>query len=399
MKAILFCAGKSTRTYPLTLTRPKPLLKVANKPILQHNLEQLHQTELIKEVILIVGYKKEMIESWVKENHQQFNFIIKTQEQTEQLGTAHALQTVKELLGDEPFLVMNGDDFFFTDDLKNLINTKTEHAVLLHEVEDPTQYGIAEIHNGLIKKLVEKPKEDIGKLANAGAYLFSPSIFDFQPEKSARGELELTDMINHQCEKNNVSHTKATAWFPVTHPWDLLKVNTFLLSKIKKDIQGTVEEHVVIKGEVIVGKNTIIKSGVYIEGPVVIGENCKLGPNCFIRPSTSIGDSSVIGHQTEIKNSILFDKVSMRHLSYICDSVIGEHVNFGAGSVVANLRHDKANIKSMVKEDLVDSGLRKFGTIIGDNVKLGINTSIYPGRKIWPDKSTLPGESVKKDIQ
>jgi bifunctional UDP-N-acetylglucosamine pyrophosphorylase/glucosamine-1-phosphate N-acetyltransferase len=131
----------------------------------------------------------------------------------------------------------------------------------------------------------------------------------------------------------------------------------------------------------------------------MIGENCTIGPNCFIRSCTTIGNDSKVGNAVEIKNSIIGDNTSIGHLSYVGDSVIGDYVNLGAGTITANLRHDDKNISSPVKGDMVDSGRRKLGAIIGDNVHTGINTSIYPGRKIWPEKTTLPGEIVSKDVE
>ena len=403
MKAVLLCAGKSTRTYPLTLTRPKPLLKVANKTILQHNLEQLHATRLIKEVILIVGYKKEMIAFWIKEHQKKFDCVIKTVVQEEQRGTADALQSARSLLGDASFLLMNGDDLFFAEDIKKLLASKSEHALLVHPVAKPEQYGIVLINprdKKLVKAIVEKPQKPIGNLASTGCYVFSPSIFDIgDVEPSSRGEFELPDLINFHCDRGEVGFVQAKHWFPITYPWDLLPANAYLLSLLKKKIAGKLEKHVTLKSIVVVGKGTLIKSGVYIEGPVLIGEHCTIGPNAYIRPGTTIGNHCKIGHEVEIKNSILFDNTKIPHLNYLGDSVLGEDVNFAAGTITANVRHDKGVIRSSVKKELVETGHEKLGTIIGDHVKLGIKTLIYPGRKIWPNKTTLPGEVVKQDVE
>ena len=190
---------------------------------------------------------------------------------------------------------------------------------------------------------------------------------------------------------------KAQYWQPITYPWHLLDANKKLLSQIKFKSEGKIEQGVTIHGTVQIGKGTILKSGSYIEGPVVMGENCRIGPNCYIRPDTTLGNSVKIGNAVEVKNSVIGDSTSIGHLSYLGDSVIGDHVNFGAGTIVANLRHDDAGIKSEVNEKLIDSGRRKLGTIIGDNVHTGIHTSIYPGRKLWPNTTTKPGEIVEKD--
>ena len=192
---------------------------------------------------------------------------------------------------------------------------------------------------------------------------------------------------------------KADNWVPVSYPWNLLDANKFLISEIKEnEIYGKIEENVFIGERVKIGRDSVIKCGSYIEGDVVIGENCVIGPNCYIRGSTSIGDSCHIGANTEIKNSIIFENSNIPHHNYVGDSVIGSNCNLGAGTITANLRHDNKNIFVEVKGKLADTGRRKFGAIIGDNVKTGIGTLIYPGRKIGANKTTKPGEIVYKSI-
>lgn len=186
----------------------------------------------------------------------------------------------------------------------------------------------------------------------------------------------------------------------IRYPWDLLRVNELYVSSLTEDsIQGEIHPSAVIEGIVHIGPGTRILPGVFIEGNVVIGANCKIGPNCYIRGNTSIGDHCHIGQSVEIKNCLILSHTNVGHLSYIGDSVLGEKVNLGAGTTTSNLRHDGKNHRSMVGGTLVDTGRRKFGAIIGDGVHTGINTSIYPGRKLWPNTSTRPGEIVQHDLQ
>jgi NDP-sugar pyrophosphorylase family protein len=146
-----------------------------------------------------------------------------------------------------------------------------------------------------------------------------------------------------------------------------------------------------------IGKGTLVKSGSYIEGPVMIGEECVIGPNCFVRGRTSIGNNCKVGNAVEVKNCVIGDSVSVGHLSYFGDSVLGCNINIGAGTISANLRHDNENIRMLVKDTVVNTERHKLGVVIGDGVHTGINTCIYPGRKIWPNKHTLPAEVVSKD--
>ncbi|MFZ2657169.1 MAG: hypothetical protein WAX69_19700 [Victivallales bacterium] len=185
----------------------------------------------------------------------------------------------------------------------------------------------------------------------------------------------------------------------VRAPWHLLAINEDIIGSLDKSVvNGEIMEGVTVNGQVIVGKGTVILPGVYIEGNVVFGEDCKIGPNCYFRGNTLVGNKCHVGQAVEVKNSILMDKVSAGHLSYIGDSIIGSGTNLGAGTITANFRHDGKNHKSMLDGKLVDTGRRKLGVIMGDNVHTGIHTSIYPGRKIWPGMCTKPGEIVIRDL-
>lgn len=188
--------------------------------------------------------------------------------------------------------------------------------------------------------------------------------------------------------------------FLIRYPWDLLRANEqFVGALTDTRIEGDVHPSAIVEGVIQVAHGARILPGVYIEGNVVIGAHCKVGPNCYIRGNTSIGEGCHVGQAVEIKNSVLLDKTSVGHLSYIGDSILGSKVNFGAGTIVSNLRHDGKNHHSMVEGVLVDTGRRKFGAIVGDGVHTGIHTSIYCGRKLWPGTSTRPGEIVQKDLQ
>ena len=183
----------------------------------------------------------------------------------------------------------------------------------------------------------------------------------------------------------------------IRHPWDLLSLNERLVGAMtSNDIRGTVRAGATLVGFVKLGANSVILPGVYIEGNVVIGENCKIGPNCYIRGNTSIGDKCHVGQAVEIKNSLLGDKVSVGHLSYAGDSVICDGVNFGAGTIISNLRHDGRNHRWLENQEFLDTGRRKFGAIIGEGVHTGIHTSIYPGRSLAAGSCTTPGEVVSR---
>ncbi|MBI2142610.1 NTP transferase domain-containing protein [Candidatus Woesearchaeota archaeon] len=394
-QAIILAAGKSTRTWPLTISRPKALLEVANKTILEHNLEQLQG--IIKDAVIITGFEGHQIVQ--RTGYRNGDINITYTEQLQQLGTAHALKTA-ESKARQRFLVLMGDDIYSREDLQNCL--KHERCLLAQTVEDVSQFGLVREKSGVLQQITEKASLSREGLANTGCYVFGREIFSAikKLKRSERGEYELVDAVNALAANQKVAIVVARNWQPITHPWSLLDANEKILRNMgDASVKGEVEKGATVKGAVSIGKGTVVKAGAYIEGPVIIGENCTIGPNCYIRASTAIGNNCYVGNATEIKNSIMMKGSHAGHLSYVGDSVLGENVNLGASTITANLRHDNSHVKSMVKEKLVDTGRRKLGAIIGDNSHTGIHTAIYPGRKMWPSTTTLPGEVIRKDVE
>lgn len=396
MQAVILVAGKSTRTYPLTLTRPKPLLPIANRTIIEFLLEQLDGW--VDEVILVVGYHKEMIEQRL--GHQWQHLKITYCEQKEQWGTGHAVLQAEPLIHDR-FLALNGDDIYDRSDMQQLLNYR--YAALVRYEEDPSQYGVYHVDDqNRVLNLIEKPKTFVGNLTNVGCYLFDRTIFEIleTTPRSERNEIEITSAILTLAQQTPFYvHLIHGFWLSNGFPWDLLQSQEFFMKRQPLgEIRGRIETGAHLQGPVAVGEHSRIKAGAYIEGPVIIGNNCVIGPNCFIRGCTAIGDNCTIGHSVEIKNSIIMNDTKISHLSYVGDSVIGTGVNLGAGFISANVRHDGQPVRSQVKGKLFDTGRIKLGAIIGDGVKTGVRTSVYPGRKIWPGKQTQIGQIIKYDL-
>jgi len=397
MKAIIMAAGKSTRTYPLTLTKPKPLLKVANKPILAHQLDMLEG--IADTAVVVIGYKGEMIREAFGEAYN--GLRIQYVEQETQLGTGHAILECAPLI-DGPFLAMNGDDLYDRKDFQALAASPGD-AALAKTVEDPRLYGIYEVDkDGRVIRIVEKPVDVFSNLANIGAYRFDPAVFDVirATKPSERGEIEITSALQTLAECGEVHVVKSVGvWIPIGYPWHLLDANEYILShQLDPVIVGEVSPAAHIDGPVAVGRGTVIRPGAVINGPVSIGSDCVIGPNCWLRPGTTVGNGCRVGHAVELKNSILFDGAYVCHLSYIGDSIVGERANLGCGTVTANVRHDGGDIQSVVNGKLISARRTKLGAVFADNVHTGIHTAVYPGRKIWPGATTRPGEVVQKDI-
>lgn len=396
MKAVVLVAGKGTRMEPLTSDCPKVMLQVANKPVLEHILDSAVEAG-IEGFVFITGYLEDQIKTHFGDGSR-WGVSIEYVQQKEQLGTANAIGYARGHV-EGAFLVLNGDMLIEKSDLKSLLERKEEAVICVKEVENPSDFGVLETEGERVIRIIEKPKNPPTKLANAGIYLFRESIFGFidRTELSVRKELEITDSIQMLIDSGAPAGYSLLGdnWIDIGYPWDLLKANEHLLKTLKGYCQGNVEPNVTLKGEVAIGKGSLIRSGAYIEGPVVIGDYCDIGPNCFIRPSTAIGNKVRIGNAVEVKNTIVMEGTHIGHLSYVGDSVIGRRCNFGAGTKVANLRHDGKNIKVMLKGRIIDSGRRKLGVIMGDDVHTGINTSINIGVVMGKGRATVPGEVVK----
>jgi len=392
MQAIILAAGEGSRMRPLTASRPKVMLPVAGKPFLEHIIIRAHIAGADR-IVLVVGYGDDSVRSHFGDG-KRLGIEIDCAVQDRQLGTGHALMAAKSFALDH-FLVLNGDVLPDAASLKEV--ARSGSAVSAIKVDDPRRYGVFTEENGFFLSVVEKSNNPPSNLANAGIYHLDRSIFDALQSAplSERGEYELTDGLNLLAKEEKIRIVQLESWMEIGRPWDILTANEALMKDMQSQILGEVEPGATLKGPVILGKGSIIRAGAYIEGPVLIGEECNIGPNCYIRPTTCLGDRVRVGNAVEVKNSAIMSDSKIGHLSYVGDSVIGEGCNFGAGTICSNLRHDKANIKSFIKGEKVDSGRRKLGVIMGDNVMTAINTSIYPGTVIQPGFRGLPAAVFK----
>jgi bifunctional UDP-N-acetylglucosamine pyrophosphorylase/glucosamine-1-phosphate N-acetyltransferase len=402
MKALILAAGHGLRMGPLTSDKPKPLLPVAGKPILQHTLEQL-QNAGIGEVWIIVGWKKERLMSYLRELDLKIkiNYIY----QEKQLGTAHAIGMAESEI-DESFLSLNGDVLVEAGIIKDMVKSFSKHKgtmMAAAKVDDISRFGEVIFKDGKVQKIIEKGGYERPGWINAGIYAFKPDVFDYirNTEQSPRGEYEITDTLELIMEedKAGVMVQELEDWHEIGYPWDLLTLNEKFMPGLKGQVLGEVEQNAVLKGEVFVGDSTIIKSGSYIVGPVYIGKNCDIGPNCLIRPSTVLLDNTKVGAAVEVKNSIIMEDSKVPHHSYLGDTVVGERCNIGCGTKVANLRLDSKNVRASVRGREVNTGRRKLGAIIGNDVKTGINCSINVGTIIGEGCFIGPGAVISGNIE
>lgn len=363
-QAVILAAGEGQRLRPFTVTKPKAMLSIAGKPILQYVVESLARNG-IRSIIIVVGYRREQIFDYLGAG-EQFGVKIDYITQEKQLGTAHALARVKAVVEDE-FLVLPGDNLIEAETIAQFIAVEP-NAVLLKKVEDTTRYGVVTTEDGMVKDIVEKPKEAKSDVINTGIYAFSREVFSF-----TEAELDIPDVLNSMLAQGYSIGAQETdgTWLDVVYPWDILSLNDAVLRRIPADLGGTIESGVSVKGLVSVGKNTVIRSNSYIAGPVVIGRNCDIGPSVSILPSTSIGDNVVISSFSEIKNSAIGDDVNIGPGSVIQDSVIAEGCvikgHFTACSGQAEVRVNDGY-------HLID-----VGAMLGAGCNLGNSVIVQPG--------------------
>lgn len=395
MKCVILAAGEGKRMHPLTYTRPKVMLPIGNKPLLEWNLMHARDAGLT-DFIFVISYKSEMVRSYFNTG-KKWKVDIEYVNQGKALGTAHAISMV-EKFADE-FIILCGDTIFGTKDIQNIVQKK--NSIGLVKIENPQEYGIVQLEGKKVTSIFEKMEEPFSNIINAGIYHFNRDIFHYinKTDKSPRGEYEITDSINILPKKKQLDGIFLNNWRDVVYPWHLLDANQEILQKTEKKIKGSIEKNVTIKGKIVLGKNSTIHAGTYIEGPVTIGKDCKIGPNCYIRPYTSLGNNIHIGNACEIKNSIIMDNSNIPHQNYIGDSIIGQNCNLGSGTKIANLRLDKKNIDVVLNGKKIDTKRRKLGTIMGDNVQTGINAMINIGTIIGNNVFIGPGALAKGEIQ
>lgn len=394
MRAVILAAGEGKRMSPLTETRPKVMLPVANKPIVEHLLVELREAG-VTEALLVVGYHSEKVRDYFGDGSR-WGISVQYATQRKQMGTSDAVREVSHWAGDR-FILANGDIILTREDIRAVAGSATP-AMALSLQTDVAGLGVVELDGSRVVRIHEKVEKPPGNLANAGLYLLTSAIFPAisETKPSLRGEYELPDSLHIMIAQGTaLVGVKVSHWLNFTYPWDLLGANEIMMQSLVENIEGTIETGAHVKGPLALGKGSIVRAGSYIVGPVVIGKNCEIGPNCYIRPASAIADGCHIGASVEVKNSIIMAGSKVPHHNYVGDSVIGENCNLGAGTKTANLRLDKREIRSMG----ANTGRKKLGAIVGDGVQTGINSSLNTGCAIGSYSQIGPGALVNGTLR
>ena len=361
MQAVVLAAGEGQRLWPFTATKPKVMIKVADKPVLEYVIGALANNGIF-DIILVVGYKSKRIKDFFGDGSK-FGVNIEYAKQKQQLGTAHALKQAEKLIEDK-FITLPGDNIIDSKTIKDALEPWT---LVYKKVEESSKYGSVLLSNGKVSSVVEKSETNISNLANTGIYSLDKEVFE-----RIGDETSLIPIINEIAWDKGLRGVESKGtWMDIVYPWDILKVNDLAMDFSGKYVSGKIESGSVIIGDVKIGDRTTIRANSYIKGPVVIGGGCEIGPSSVIMPSTSIGDNVSIGAHSYVQNSVINDNVILSPGCFIENSVIDR------GCVIAS----RFTSSTGCSEIMIGNELNRVeaGVFIGENCKIGANVVAEPG--------------------
>ncbi|MCP6718494.1 MAG: sugar phosphate nucleotidyltransferase [Patescibacteria group bacterium] len=398
-QAVILAAGNSSRFWPLN-RKNKCLMKIMGKPLIFYTLKSLKQAGVLNAVIIQNPTKD--VEKELKKY--KLGVKIKFLTQKKAKGMGNALWQAKDLLKHR-FLVINAervDVYEILESAKAQIK-KYENLLFGKKTKNPQLFGIMKLKGSKVLGIIEKPKKgkESSKIKVVGVYILGSEFFKTY-KKVKKHVYDFEDALNIYVKENDVGAviSKTDERPLLKYPWHLFGMKNYLFdkfleSKIEKSAQ--ISKKAVIQGKVYVGKNTKVFENAVIKGPCYIGDNCIIGNNALIRDYTNLEDEAVIGTNGEVKN-VVFQENSHMHSGYIGDSIIGENCRIGANAITANVRIDRGVVESVVKDEKIETGLKRFGCVIGDSTKTGISCSFMPGVLIGSGCMIGPRSIVMKNI-
>ena len=377
------------RLRPLTVSEPKVMIPVANRPILEYVVEALVQND-VHDIVMVVGYRKERIMSHF-EDGKKFGARIEYVVQDKQLGNGHALYCAKDRVEGE-FLVLAGDNIVDARAVGDLLRSPTCPSALVVESENPSKYGVVTIEKGAIDGVVEKPLDLVSNIILTGFYRLRESVFDVIEGSMSSGEYGLSNALRGLIRTESIAPIFSDGlWIDAVYPWDLLELNSAALESGRVKTAGKIEKHVTMAGPVGIGDETVVRAGTTIYGPVMIGEGCDIGPNVTIFPSTSIGDNVTIEPYTVVKNSILMSNCSIAAHSYVSHCVLGYGVKA------------KSHLMGSGAEAYMNIGDEFFkvphiGSIVGEDTEFGTGVIVEPGTIVGAGCKVSSGSKVTRNL-
>ncbi len=400
-QAIILSAGQSSRFWPLN-QRNKSLVKIMGRPLVWYTIESLKK-QGIKEIILIQGAQKD-IEGELRNYNLEIS--VKYIVQPEPNGMGDALFRAKDYLK-EQFFVLDVARFDCGEYIKLILEKKKKtsaKAILIGaKTDNPQFYGILELERDRAKNIIEKPEKgkEPSNIKVVGVYLLPKEFLGYY-QRVPNGHYSFEDALSLCMKEKEVRVGMAEKEsLSLKYPWDLFGAgrnlfDTFLKRRISKSAR--ISKNVTIEGNVYIGKNVKILENAAIKGPCYIGDNCVIGNNALIREYTNLEDNTVIGANAEVARCI-FQKDVHIHSGYFGDSILGRGCRIGAGTVTANVRLDRGEIKSIINGTKIGTGFNSLGAIMGERSLVGVNVSFMPGVLIGSNCTIWPGSVVVKNIE
>lgn len=405
---IVLAAGESSRMFPLHTLGHKSMIPICGETLLSRTLTNLHESGYKKIYLVIqtgLAENKQLLE-WVGSHTHDLDITLITQDKA--LGMGNALLTAKkqapELLEAETFAVVGPYTLQAAQILDRLQKTGTQHSVLVTETDEPWNYGIVEVKDDKAVSIVEKPAKgtEPSNLKIQLTYLLGASFWQIL-QSTQQTQWSFEAALNTLMSQEAVATVQIDEALPtLKYSWNLfsfLKLILHAQPKTSIHPKANIAQTAVIddsKGAVIIEEGATVADFVKIVGPSYIGKNAFVGDYSLIRES-SIGENATVGANTEVARSLLMSGSSI-HYGYIADSILATNAKIGAGLITANKRLDRNTISTLVWDKMVKTNISNFGTIIGENSKVGIGVGIMPGILIAADSQVLPGEIVSKNI-
>ena len=384
MRAVVLAAGEGARLRPLTEALPKPMLRVANRPIAQFAVEALVANG-ITDITFVAGYRKEKLQSYF-EDGKRFGAKIDYVFQEVLLGTAHALAQVD--LHDDEAVVMGGDNVVDARLIKDLLNGKDAPRLVVHRSSSPSKYGVVTLDRGRVARIQEKPLDYRSETVNTGVYYFPKGFQKDLQERVRRGigglSLVLQDLIESSVKVGAVP--SEGLWMDAVYPWDLLSLNEALVRRAIREA-GLPDP----PGPVQLGKGTTVRRTASIVGPALLGEGCLVESGVALGPTTSIGDNVSLGANCVVENSVLMDDVRVGPGSILRNSILAEGVTVGPRFTALSGACD------FHAEDGWHS-LEDFGCVIGNDARLGGNVTIEPGLTVGAGATVGSGAWLRRSV-
>jgi bifunctional UDP-N-acetylglucosamine pyrophosphorylase/glucosamine-1-phosphate N-acetyltransferase len=390
MKAVILAAGKGSNLAPFSLTRPIPMIRIAGSYLFDNTLEQLRNAG-VTDVITVVGHQKEKLISQIGEQagsrvHLQFV------EQKGNGGIGDAiLQVRSKIVPGEYFLLIYGDTVTATNIFSKIQQSFHFFKSAVASICLPpanAMFGNVFLNPQMkITRIIEKPKGDeLGNYVLSGVYILPSTFFDILEKNNRSMELALKQLVEEDGLRASMWEEE---WLDIVHPWEILTANQIIMDSWERSSiakTAVLEANVTIQGTVRIEEDAVIKAGAILEGPCCIGRGCYIGNNSLIRSYTALGNQCSVGYGVELKNCVVLDNTRIGRLSFIGDSVLGEGVDIGAGSMTVNRTVDWKPIKVKNGRKIFETGRTKLGAFIGDNVVIGAGNTIEPGTVIPPGK-------------